>query len=84
MKEYYEENKAVAGADLPVEFESNGIKLSIPMEGVTLKGGWKITPQIPPVVRIRTAANHTWLRINYKYNTNVSDILYYFRLSNDL
>ena len=59
MKEYYEENKAVAGPDLPVEFESNEIKLSIPMEGVSLEGGWKIKPLIPPVVRIMTAASHT-------------------------
>ena len=59
MKEDYKEKKAVAGPDLPVEFESNEIELSIPMEGVTLEEGWKITPQIPPVVRIRTAASHT-------------------------
>ena len=52
MKEYYEEKKAVAGPDLPVDFESNEIKLGIPMKGVKLKEGWKITPQIPPVVRI--------------------------------
>ena len=40
----------MAGLDLPVVFESNEIKLDIPMSGITLEGGWKITPQMPPVV----------------------------------
>ena len=51
MKKDYKKKKAVAGTDQLVEFESNEIKLDIPKEGITLEGGWKITPQMAPVVR---------------------------------
>ena len=50
MKKDYKKYNAVAGPDLLVEFESQEIKLDIPREGITLEGGWKITPQITPVV----------------------------------
>ena len=36
--------------DQAVEFEEDRIELDIPMDGVTVKGGWQITPLIPPVV----------------------------------
>ena len=52
MKKDYKKKKAVAGTDQLVEFESNEIKLDIPNEGTSVKGGWIITPQMAPVVRI--------------------------------
>ena len=51
VKEDYRKNEAVAGPDLPVEFESSKIELDIPMVGITVEGVWKLTPSIPPVVR---------------------------------
>ena len=50
MKEDYKAKKAFAGPEQPVEFESKEIELDIPMSGITLEGGWKITPQMAPVV----------------------------------
>ena len=50
MKKDYKKSKAVAGPDQLVEFVSDEIKLDIPKKGITLEGGWKITPQIAPVV----------------------------------
>ena len=41
----------MSGADQLVEFESNEISLNIPLKGITLDEGWKITPDIAPVVR---------------------------------
>ena len=44
-------NKGVLPAlELPVEFEADRIELDIPMDGITIKGGWKIFPLMPPVV----------------------------------
>ena len=51
MKNYYEKERGSSGADQLVEFESNEISLNIPLEGITLDQGWKITPQIRPIVR---------------------------------
>ena len=51
MKDDYEKKHGLSGADQLVEFESTKISLDIPQEGITLDGGWKITPQIAPVVR---------------------------------
>ena len=51
VKENYRKKKAVAGPDLPVEFESSKIELDIPMGSITVEGGWKLTPCITPVVR---------------------------------
>ena len=50
MKEDYEKSKAVEGPNQLVEFVSDKIELDIPEEGIALEGGWKITPQIAPVV----------------------------------
>ena len=38
------------GTELPIEFESNEIKLDIPREGTRLEKGWMLTPLTPPVV----------------------------------
>ena len=51
MKEAYERSRALPGPDESVEFESNEIKLDIPQGGITLEGGWKITPLTVPIVR---------------------------------
>ena len=50
MQKHYESKEAIEGPDLLFEFESNEIKLDIPIEGVTIDGGWKLTPHIEPVV----------------------------------
>ena len=51
MKDCYRKSQALPGPDELVEFESNEIKLDIPLEGITLEAGWKITPLTVPVVR---------------------------------
>ena len=51
MRGDYEKKCGLAGADQLVEFESNEISLDIPRKGIILDEGWKITPQIAPVVR---------------------------------
>ena len=50
MQNHYESKGGIEGPDLLIEFESNEIKLDIPMEGITIDGGWKITPHMNPVV----------------------------------
>ena len=40
------------GLEQHIDFESNEIKLDIPMEGTELNEGWKITPMAVPVVSI--------------------------------
>ena len=50
MKREYQERQALAGPDQLVDFESDQIKLDIPLDGITLKGGWIITPLTAPVV----------------------------------
>ena len=49
------------GPDELVEFELNEIKLDIPLEGMTLEGGWKITPLTVPVVRDYFWTFHVYL-----------------------
>ena len=41
---------AEPGPDLEVEFENEGISLSIPKGGVVVQQGWAITPLTPPMV----------------------------------
>ena len=50
MKEEY--SQALPGPDQPVEFESDEIKLDIPEDGISLQGGWMITPLASPVVSV--------------------------------
>ena len=52
MQNHYESKGAIEGPDLLFEFESNKIELDIPMEGITIDGGWKINPHMNPVVYI--------------------------------
>ena len=56
MKQEYSE--AVPGPDQPVDFESDQIELDIPDDGVSLQGGWIITPLTTPVVGINTFSNN--------------------------
>ena len=56
MKQEYSE--AVPGPDQPVDFESDQIELDIPDDGVSLQGGWTITPLTTPVVSINTFFNN--------------------------
>ena len=51
MKDDYEKRCGSSGTDQLVEFEADEISLNIPQEGITLKEGWKIMPQMAPVVR---------------------------------
>ena len=46
----YREKIFLPELEMAVEFEEDEIKLDIPMEGIATKGGWKITPHMPPVV----------------------------------
>ena len=46
----YRDENFLPKLEMAVEFEKDCIELDIPMEGITTKGGWKITPQMPPVV----------------------------------
>ena len=52
------------GLEQHVDFESNEIKLDIPMEGTKLKEGWKITPLAVPVV---SSSLHMLLTHLYSY-----------------
>ena len=49
-QEYHQERQALVGPVQPVDFESDQIKLDIPPDGITIKGGWIITPLTAPVV----------------------------------
>ena len=49
-QEYHRDKLALPGPDQPVDFESEQIKLDIPLDGITLEEGWKITPLTAPVV----------------------------------
>ena len=40
------------GPEQTIEFESNQIKLDIPIEGIELENGWKVTPILNPVVSV--------------------------------
>ena len=46
------------GLEQYIDFESNEIKLDIPMEGTKLNEGWKITPMAVPVVSISFVVCH--------------------------
>ena len=52
VKKEYGRKQALPGHTQSVEFESDKITLSIPMEGVecTSSAGWTISPLFPPVV----------------------------------
>ena len=50
--EYCQKNRVLFGPDQPIEFESDQIRLDIPLKGITLEEGWKLTPLIPPVVSL--------------------------------
>ena len=68
VKRDYNKDNASLGARQLVEFESNKITLNIPQEGITLDEGWKIMPQIAPVVRsdcyeIKTELRHYYFCI---------------------
>ena len=52
MKKTYEERNAELHYDQIIQFESESITVDIPLEGVTVEGGWKIKPQGRPVVRL--------------------------------
>ena len=48
---YHQRDKHfILGSQQLIEFESEEIKLDIPMEGTILKEGWKITPLTEPEV----------------------------------
>ena len=49
VKKEYGRKQALPGHTQSVEFESDKITLSIPMEG-TSSAGWTISPLFPPVV----------------------------------
>ena len=54
IKRYYKKERAKEGAYLNVEFEEDKISLDIPMpDGVTVSE-WKLTPSVPPIVRLTT------------------------------
>ena len=56
VKRYYKKERAKKGAYLPVEFEEEKISLDIPMpDGVTVSE-WKLTPLVPPNVRLTTSS----------------------------
>ena len=45
-------NQALPGPDQPVDFESDQIELGIPEDGITLQGGWVLTPLTTLVVSV--------------------------------
>ena len=49
-REYLQDKLAIPGPEQVIEFESTQIRLDIPLEGTTLKEGWKLTPLVAPVV----------------------------------
>ena len=51
MDEKYRGENFKSGSEQLIEFESEEIKLDIPLEGTTLKEGWKISPLTDPEVR---------------------------------
>lgn len=51
MDKEYEKRKAELALEQVVEFESDVIAVDIPIDGVTVSGGWKISPLTPPRVR---------------------------------
>ena len=64
VKQYYKKERAREGAYLPVEFEEEKISLDIPMpDGVTVSE-WKLTPLVPPNVRL-TTSNFNYLFAKY-------------------
>ena len=54
IKRYYKKERAKEGAYLPVEFEEDKISLDIPMPGGVTVSEWKLTPLVPPIVRLTT------------------------------
>ena len=52
MSEEYSSKEAISGLNHIVEFEEDRITLDIPMAGVEVSGGWKITPVFHPTVEI--------------------------------
>ncbi len=52
MSEEYSSIEAIIGVNHILEFEEDRITLDIPMAGVEVSGGWKITPMFYPTVEI--------------------------------
>ena len=50
VKRHYNEEGTLAGPDQPVDFESDEIRLDIPMEETKINDNWTIVPLIDPVV----------------------------------
>lgn len=51
-KEEYKEKDLEPDIELIIEFESDRITLDIPLEGISLDGGWNIRPLTQPVVSL--------------------------------
>ncbi len=52
MCEEYLSKRAVLGLNLCIDFEEDRVRLDIPMEGMVIKDGWKLTPLFFPTVSI--------------------------------
>ncbi len=42
--------RAVLGLNLCIDFEEDRVTLDIPMKGMVIKDGWKLTPMLSPTV----------------------------------
>ena len=51
VEEDYKHNHYQLVLDLPLEFESDAIRIDIPMIGISFEG-WKMIPLTPPIVSI--------------------------------
>ena len=50
VKKHYREDGARPGPDQPIKFESDEIRIDLPMEEIKIKDSWTIIPLIDPVV----------------------------------
>ena len=50
MKREYERKDAELDSEMVIEFESDEIKVDVPLDDTSVKGGWKIAPNTPPIV----------------------------------
>ena len=50
VKKDYNDNGAIVGPHLPVEFEASNISLDLPSNGVPLEEGWRLLPLFNPEV----------------------------------
>ena len=53
--------KARQDLEQVIEFDHNSITIDIPMEGVTIKEGWRIRPLYRPVVSAERQGYYTFL-----------------------